>query len=217
MRIAIFGASGGVGQEVVMQALLQQHHVQALVRNAARAPVASSDLVVTIGDVLDAAIVDRVVRGADAVICALGARPADQLDTCSSGTSNIVEAMRRHGVKRLACVTGCMVGHPHALMKGWFYKLFRWLEFGRLKKMMQDRRQQEKFIMESALDWTIVRPPRLRDGPRTGRYAAGADLVIGMSATINRADVADCLLKAVCEGRYVGMALAVDSTQPATC
>ncbi len=52
-------------------------------------------------------------------------------------------------------------------------------------------------IRQSDLDWVIVRPATLTDGPKTGTYRAGIPLPMGLNAKIARADVADFMLKQV--------------------
>ncbi len=211
MKLAIFGVTGGVGREVLAQALGAHHEVRALARDPSKLGPEISSLVVKAGDVRDAAAVAEVIADTDAVICALGAKPSDATDTCSVGTANIIAGMKQHNVKRLAVVTGCMVGHPPELMQGWVYKLIRLLQIGPLKRMMIDRRAQEAVVIGSDLDWTIVRPPRLLDGPKTGNYQAATDLVIGTKAGIRRADVADFLLKAVTTSQFARQGVAVNS------
>jgi putative NADH-flavin reductase len=211
MKLAIFGVTGGVGREVLAQALGAHHEVRALARNPSKLGPEIPSLSMRAGDVRDAAAVADVIAGTDAVICALGAKPSDPTDTCSLGTTNIIAGMKLHNVKRLAVVTGCMVGHPPELMQGWVYKLIRLLEIGPMKRMMMDRRAQEAVVKSSDLDWTIVRPPRLLDGPKTGVYQIGADLVIGTKAGIRRADVAEILLKSVTTNQFVRQGVAVNS------
>ncbi|HET9921135.1 MAG TPA: NAD(P)H-binding protein, partial [Ktedonobacteraceae bacterium] len=63
--------------------------------------------------------------------------------------------------------------------------------------------RQEKIVRQSDLDWIIVRPARLTNGPGTGHYTSGDPLHIGMNAKITRADVADFLLKQVSDNTYV--------------
>jgi uncharacterized protein YbjT (DUF2867 family) len=51
---------------------------------------------------------------------------------------------------------------------------------------------QEKIVEESGLNWTLVRPPRLLDGPAMGRYRWGEP--VGLGAAIRRKDLAAFML-----------------------
>ncbi|WP_280301837.1 NAD(P)-dependent oxidoreductase [Nocardia abscessus] len=79
------------------------HTVTAYARNPAKIPGRWGERVrVVIGEMSDAAAIDRAVEGADAVVSALGPvmnRKATGLPLIE-GTRNILEAMKRHGVRR---------------------------------------------------------------------------------------------------------------------
>src|SRR4051812_15125462 len=99
MNLTIFGATGGVGREVVTQALDTGHHVTAYVRSPAKLTDTHPNLTVTGGELTDADAVRRAVRGADAVISALGPsldRKATGMPLVD-GTRTIVDAMRAEG------------------------------------------------------------------------------------------------------------------------
>jgi uncharacterized protein YbjT (DUF2867 family) len=61
----------------------------------------------------------------------------------------------------------------------------------------------ERLVQASAVDWTVVRPPALRDKPHTGRYRTGTDLKIRLTSAIPRADLADFLVRAATTPWYV--------------
>jgi putative NADH-flavin reductase len=209
MKLTIFGGSGGTGRALMAQALERGDTVTALVRSPAKLAMTHPRLQVLQGDVRNATQVDAAIVGSDAVVSALGAKPKDDADLCTVATQHMIAAMTRHGVRRLVCVTGCMVGHPPALMHGFIYTLLRWLEVGFLKRMMVDRRRQEALIKSSGLAWTIVRPPRLTDGPHTGAYRLAPDLTIGPGAKISRADVSDAILRVLADGSHTGEGVAI--------
>ncbi len=61
----------------------------------------------------------------------------------------------------------------------------------------------------SGLDWTIVRPTLLTNGPRTGQYRVGTNLEGVHDGRISRADCADCLLRAMVEGAWSRAAVVI--------
>jgi putative NADH-flavin reductase len=209
MNLTVFGGTGGTGRAVIVQALERGDAVTALLRTPLKLGLTHSRLRVIQGDVRDAVQVQAAIVGSDAVVSALGAKPKDDPNLCSLATEHIIAAMKAQGVRRLVCVTGCMVGHPPELMHGFIYTLLRWLEIGFLKRMIADRRRQEALIIGSGLLWTIIRPPRLTDDVRTGRYRMAPDLVIGPGAKISRADVADSILRVISDGSYEGASVAI--------
>ena len=77
-----------------------------------------------------------------------------------------------------------------------------------LKRIMQAKEEQERLIMASDTDWTIVRPGGLTDGPPTGTYKAGTEKSI-KAKQVSRADVADFVLKQLTDDRYVRQTPAV--------
>jgi putative NADH-flavin reductase len=110
MKVAVFGATRGVGRAVVDQALACGHAVTALARDPAKLAVAHPNLAVVHGDVLDPAAVAQVVGSADAVFVSLGSTSGNPDDVVSRGTQNVVAAMQAVGVRRLIVVTSLGVG-----------------------------------------------------------------------------------------------------------
>jgi putative NADH-flavin reductase len=111
MKLAIFGATGKTGKELVAQALDQGHEVTSLVRDPARLTVEDERLTLVVGNVLDPTCVAQAVQGQDAVICALGAGSDLKKSTVrTTGTINIIRAMQENNVKRLLVVSAMGVG-----------------------------------------------------------------------------------------------------------
>jgi putative NADH-flavin reductase len=197
MNIALFGATGGTGHQVLIQALERGHHVKALARDPSKLPAGQDRLTPIPGDILDQSAVDACVQGTDAVVCLLGtrsgAKPIEAL-----GTRTIVKAMQDQGVRRLIAVTSLGVGDSKDQIP-FFFKVL--MQLG-LKKIMAAKEEQERTIEESGLDWTIVRPGGLTDGPRTGNYVSGLDKAI-MARRVSRADVAEFVLRQLGDDRYL--------------
>lgn len=204
MRIVVFGATGGTGREVVKQALAAGYKVTAFVR---KRPVdtAMQDprLHIVVGDLGNSETVDRVIRGQDAVISALGSNQKGPITTCTDGIRAILAAMRRQGVRRLLAISA------HGAVESRDWSLYSLAVWAALPHKMRDKNEMEALIRASETDWTIVRPPALNDGAKTGRYRTGTDLNIKITSKISRADLADFLLKAAAEGTFIHAALKV--------
>lgn len=198
MKLAIFGATGGTGRQLVEQALAAGHTVTALVREPAKLAVTNPNLSVAPGNVLNPADVRQALAGTHAVLCSLGNTANNPDLAVSTGTQNIVQAMQQQGIRRLIVVSSLGVGDSKNQVP-FLFKLIMWTF---LRKAIQDKEEQEKIVRASNLDWTIVRPSGLTDGPATGNYRAGVDPTI-FSSRIARADVADFVLKQLTDTTFL--------------
>jgi putative NADH-flavin reductase len=197
MKLAVFGATGGTGRQIVEQALAGGHGVSALVRDKSKLPPAGDKLAVLEGNVLDRAAVDRTVEGADAVFVSLGNTANNPNMVVSEGTAVVAAAMQAAGVKRLIVISSLGVGDS----KDQVPLFFKAIIATALRGAFQDKEAQEKLVMASGLDWTIIRPGGLTDGPVTGAYRAGLDRTIGGS--VSRADVAAFALAQLASDEYL--------------
>jgi putative NADH-flavin reductase len=207
VNLLIVGATGGTGQQLVSQALERGHRVTALVRKEPSA-APRPGLVTVLGNVLNAASLDRAAQGQDAVLSALGHkqvfRPTRIL---SEGTRNLIGAMQRHGVRRFVCETALGISDAWWQM-GLYYTLF--VRPVILPLYFWDKTRQEAVIRASDLDWTIVRPGALTNGPKRGRYRQGPRVGHWLwTVRISRADVAAFMLDQLTESRYVRTAVGV--------
>jgi putative NADH-flavin reductase len=204
MKLLVFGATGGTGRQLVEQAIAQGHGVTAFVRKPAALDFAHPRLAIVQGDAMDAAAVERVVSGHDAVLSSLGA-PATRTGTVrSEGTRNIVRAMARAGIRRFVCQTSLGYGDSRQVLDRMPFYFKHIIVPLLLRKAFADHARQEEEIKQSSLDWIIVRPANLIDGPRTGVYRHGfaaSDTTI--AGRIARADVADFMLKQVADDTYL--------------
>jgi putative NADH-flavin reductase len=201
MRLIVFGSTGGTGRPLLEQALEQAHDVTAFARNPAKIDdIKHENLQVVRGDVLDPAAVESSVAEQEAVLCAIGAG-AGRTTLREVGTRSIIQAMERTGVRRLIVQSSLGVGDSRAnltfVTKYIIVDLF-------LRHAFADHERQEAVVRASSLDWTIVRPPYLTDGPRTGTYRHGFPAKrTRIQGKISRADVADFMLKQLTSDTYL--------------
>lgn len=193
MQLVIFGATGTVGRQVVQQALEQGYTVTAFARNLAKLDIQHPQLGFAQGDVMDASAVEAAIRGKDAVVCVLGAGKQLNSTIRSEGTRQIIQAMEKVGVRRLICQSTLGAGDSWSNLDFyWKYIMFGFI----LRQVFADHERQEALIINSNLDWTIVRPSAFTDGPRTGRYRHSfSSTDRNITLQISRADVADFILK----------------------
>ena len=204
MKLAIFGATGGVGRQVVEQALEAGHLVTAFARNPDKLEIQHPNLKFVRGDVMNPAAVEGVVRGQDAVVCTLGSGQKLTGTIRSRGTQHILRAMQQAGIRRFICQTTIGAGDSWGSLNFyWKYVMFGLI----LRNVLIDHERQEQNVRQSNLDWTIVRPGAFVEGDRTGQYRhgfPGSDRTSKLK--ISRADVADFILKQLRDRSYLHQA-----------
>jgi putative NADH-flavin reductase len=221
MKLTIFAATGGIGRQLLTQALAAGHDVTAVVRNPATLP---AEVRVVTADLATAgpAALEPAVAGADAVLSGLGPRSRADAGVASRGTLAIVEAMRATGVRRVVLVSAAPVatlaspGRPdpprHDPGDGLVTRhLLMPLLRSTLREVYADLALMEDAVRDSALDWTVVRPPRLTDRPLSGAYrtALGRNLRGGL--LVSRADVAHLMLATLDRPETIGQTIGIAS------
>jgi len=195
MELLVFGAGSRVGRRVCAYADSDGHSVTAFVREAARAPAGVS---VVEGDVTDADAVAAAVGGQDAVCSALGPGEGGDLAALEVGVENLLAAMESGGVPRLVAVAaaGILQATP-----------------GRLRLDLDDfpaglrpvaaaHRAVYDRLRPSALDWTLVCPPRMPDGPPTNHYRTAVDYLPDGGQSVSTGDVATFVYDAAVNGSH---------------
>ena len=206
MKLAVFGATGRTGRHLVEQALAAGHEVTAFVRDPSKLTdvglsAEHERLTVVQGDVQEAGRVGEAVQGADVVLSALGHTKTSAKDVQTVGTQNILQAMNERGIDRFISETGAGVADPRDGKRSLGAKLMGGLLKLLAPDVLEDAERHAEAVRASNRAWTIVRAPRLTDGPRTGDYQTGY-LNLGPGAKVSRADVADFMLKLALEGGY---------------
>ena len=193
MHILIVGATRGTGRQLLEQALMAGHTITALARNPQRLATQHQRLKIVKGDILDAESVALAMAGQNAVCCAIGVKsPWPGPTVFSEGTRNLLQAMKKTGVKRLICVTGIGAGDSRG-HGGFLYDSIV-LPF-LFKPVYADKDRQESLIKASDVEWTIVRPGFLTNGPLTKNYRMPTNMTGVTAGWISRADVAHFILK----------------------
>lgn len=203
MRIAVFGATGGTGQELLRQALALGHQVTALARRPQAVAVEDDGLRVVEGDVLRPEDVASVVAGADAVISALGIGMHRHATTVySAGTGNVIDAMKAADVARLLVVStsSLELPPPRRVAEYAVSKILHAI----LAAPYADMALMENAVRTSGLEWTLVRAARLTHGAPTGRYRTRVDEKLPGCWSISRADLAAYLLERITDDQTHG-------------
>lgn len=221
MKLTIIAATGGVGRQVLEQAVDEGHDVTAVVRNPGKLSRAVRTVTADMA-APDPAALEQAVAGTDAVLSCLGPHSNADAGIAARGMPPIVAAMQASGVRRMVAVSAAPAGtyatprRPspprHDPGDGFFMRhLLSHVANATLGKVFADLAQMEDVITASDLDWTIVRPPRMTDKPFTGSYrtATGRNLRGGL--TVPRADVAHFMLAVLGQPRTIGQVIGIAS------
>jgi putative NADH-flavin reductase len=202
MKVIVFGATGGIGRLLVSGALELGHAVTAFVRPGR--PFEPRDgLHIVEGDIFDPQSVGDAIDGHRAVFCALGARTLKKANILSRAIPLIINGMHFHMVDRIITVGAAGALYPAGKYQPRLYGLlFGVARSTLLRNPMADQRAQERLLAASDLDYTIVRPPFLTNGPPTGTYRVLPDALPSSSRRISRADVADFMLQQLTDPRF---------------
>ena len=199
MKVTVFGATGRTGRSVVDEALGAGHEGVAFARNPDAVETHHERLRVAKGDILDPAAVAAAVQGQDAVLFVLGETHTSKTTLISTGMGNVVRAMEEQGVRRLVSLGVIGAGDSRKECNFVFRKIILPLF---LKHVVEDHERAEAIVQQSNLEWTIVRAPRLADGPSTGSYRVSLNAgQVGQQ--IARADVAELMVKQLQDPQYV--------------
>jgi putative NADH-flavin reductase len=221
MKLTIIAATGGVGRELLQQALAAGHDVTAVVRNPGKLSrqvrTVTTDLTTP-----DPAALESAVAGADAVLSGLGPHSNSDAGIAAQGTRAIVAAMRATGAQRIVAVSAAPVstvptpGNPsppkHDPGDGFFMRhLFSHVASAMFGKVYADLAQMEDILTGSGLDWTVVRPPQLTDKPLTGIYRTANGQNIRGGWSVPRADVAQFMITVLGQPGAIHQAIGIAS------
>jgi len=223
MKLTIFAATGGIGRQILEQAVAAGHEVTAIVRNPKKLSEQVRQEVRTVTADLaapDLGALESAVAGADAVLSGLGPRSMSEAGITSQGTQAMVQAMKTTDVRRIVVVSAAPIGTVPSpgrpdppkhdpgdgfLMRNLLSPMIKTV----LRKHYADLALMEDILRDSSLDWTVVRPPRLTDKPltRTYRIAYGQNLRGGLS--ISRAEVAHLMLRVLEQAETIKQAIGI--------
>ncbi|MEO6869675.1 MAG: SDR family oxidoreductase [Ginsengibacter sp.] len=193
-QIIIFGATGGTGKLLAEQALQKGFGVTVIVRNTKLFYLQHQNLQIIKGDVFNASTFEKCMQGKDAVISCLGVGNSKKPTTVySEGISNIIASMKKNSVCRLICISAGAVDVPPKgnIMTKFFIKHLLQRIF---KNLYSDMLVMEKLVKATDLNYTIVRPPWLRNTKLTRKYRVAVSEHLHNPTKISRADLAHYLV-----------------------
>ncbi len=194
MKLVVMGATGGIGLEVLHQAIGRGHSVTAFVRSPERLKPFGDGITVIQGDLLNSAEVAQAIEGHDAILSAFGPRvpvAKDEAHDLQRFATALASAIRQTTVRRAVVVSTSLLFRDSIIPPTYLVgQLF-------FPTTIADASKMEEIIASSDFDWTLVRPTRLTDKPRTGKYRIREEHLPNFGFTISRADVADFMLDTI--------------------
>ncbi|MED4787976.1 SDR family oxidoreductase [Bacillus atrophaeus] len=188
MRIALFGATGRVGQAFLKEAgANKQYDIYALAREQKNVPHLPPERIST-GNARNRDDVQHVITGSDMVISCLG---TDGDDTLSVSMKHVIDIMEEENMKRLITVgtAGILKSRQHP-------QKFRFETNESKRKLTRAAEEHAKvftMLEASGLDWTTICPTYLPDGEATGVYRFEKDFLPEGGSKITVGDTAHFL------------------------
>jgi putative NADH-flavin reductase len=208
MKLLVLGATGGIGLEIVRQAVERTHKVTAFVRAPEGLKSIGGRFGVIQGDPLSSAELARAIEDHDAILSGFGPRvPITKTDATLLHRFGVAlsDAMKMVGMRRAVIVSTAFLFKdsiiPPTNLVGWLF----------FPDMVEDATEMESFFQKSGLDWTLVRPPRLTNRPRRGRYRVREGHLPGFGFTISRADVAAFMIKIAENRAFIGKVVGISN------
>jgi putative NADH-flavin reductase len=204
MKLVIFGATGFSGQVILKLALSKGLQVTVLVRNKSAITIQNENLTVIQGNVLDSNDVKKALEHQDAVIQCLGVggkgngKPTTFI---SDATKVIVEEMEKQQIKRLIAMSNVGAGNSLAFQPWFFTKIILPYFMKWLKVIIDDKNRMEPIIMNTELDWTIVRCPNIVDKTPKGNVHATLDGK-GLKLAVTLGDMAEFIMHQLTDNTY---------------
>lgn len=209
MSIAVFGASGRLGQAFIHQATEAEFALRLHYRAKPSEQVPQESTVV-VGSLNDPTAVREVLRGAEAAVVFLGHKKDARVPFCANATRVIIDTMKTLDQSRLLVVTGAMIGESQVGLSIGMRLLARGVRYMAAEGIMEDRDEQERLVRSSHLDgWTVIKPPRLTDGSRPVPVKAGPDRTVGLLSSISRTSLAEWIVQELKAPQYPQQAVYV--------
>lgn len=187
MKILVLGATGPTGRHVVDRALAAGDTVTVLARRPDALEV-PAEVTVIEGDATSPDDLTRAMTGQDAVVSALGRGKSIRADNLFTRAAHaVLQAADATGVRRLVWMSSFGVGDTYASANPVEKIMYSTL----LRDIYANKKDAEDALRASNLDWTLVYPSALTNGPARGKYHADDRVKMPFPARISRADVAE--------------------------
>jgi len=205
MKIALFGASGMIGQRVLHEAVQRGHIVTAVARDPSKITETHPNIRPVKADLLDPKVVATVVAGHDAVVSAFSPSGGQSMDSLVASARSLIAGLKQAGVKRLI-----VVGGAGSLAVAPGLKLIDAPAFPAAYKEVAKAHSQMLDVMRAEandLDWTNFSPAAIIEpGTRTGKFRLDTDNLVADAqgnSRISAEDYAVALVDELEKPKYI--------------
>lgn len=212
LTVAVFGAAGPTGKELVEQLLSRGYRVTAVTRRPDEFPLHAPGLTVAGADATNAAQVARALVGVDIVTSVLGTSFSRKpIHLYSDSARAILTGMAAHGVRRLIVTSSMAAADWRDPNTGWFERLvLERVLMGLGRTLYDDMRRMEAILRASDVEWTVMRPLGLASMAPPTTYAVARDHIAGRHTA--RRDLAAAISDQVDHREDLCAAVAVATT-----
>ncbi|XP_072352403.1 flavin reductase (NADPH)-like [Scyliorhinus torazame] len=217
MKLLVLGATGNTGQFLVRQALEQGHVVKAVVRTTSKLTIQHENLTVVKANIFSADSLVEHFNEQDVIMSCLGF-PISLFSEVTGYTESIkaiVLAMREAKVTRIIAMASWYTKPETSHQASW---TVRWFLIPLIRNILINMQEMENYLNNECQDlsWTTVRPPELRNAPKTdkelltheGYFVPDAD-GIPITNAVTRGDVARFMLSLLTDDPWIKKAVAM--------
>ena len=180
MDVLVAGGHGKIALRLLGLLAAGGHRARGLIRKPEQAAdLEAAGALPVLGDLEADADLAGFVQGADVVVFAAGAGPGSGPERKRTvdlgGAVKLVDAALAVGVRRYVMISSIGADRPQAASGG-------------MRPYLEAKAEADRYLMASGLEYTIIRPGSLTDGPGTGRVRVSTEL--GDRGDVPRDDVA---------------------------
>lgn len=208
LRILLLGATKGLGKEILKEALSLGFEINCLVRNTKKFPVEQNNIRVFEGDATSSIDLENAVQDSKIIISTLNvmrknlfpwSNITNDKNTISKSSKNIIEISKRKKIKHLISVSAWGVNESLDHIPIWFKLL---IKNSNLKYPYIDHGKSEKLLVNSNLNWTILRPSALVNFLNNHQVKESISLKNKPSLIISRKSLAKFIINIVDKKNY---------------
>jgi len=217
--IVVIGATAQCAPAIIDLGLKQGRKVTALARRPDAVTASHPNLKIVKGDVREPASLEAAMTGSEVVVSLVGPRvdprvEIQSIDLYSLGTTNIINAMRKKGNKRLIACSS--IGVRNEIKEKPKSDSINLMWMWNSRKLYADMREMEKIVRESKLEHVILRPGFMIEAPsQPERIKISIEelAIPGTGPIVSFADFALLTMNAVDGDKYLSKAVAIFSDQ----
>ena len=212
MKIAILGSTGFVGKVLLDKALKNGYQVKTLVRNPEKLGIYKDKLDFIQGDITQPEKIKLCFDGVEAVLSTVPPeRNAKEPEKYTEIMKGLITILESNNIKRFIHIGGAV--HGGGEKENWTFgrKMLRFFLNLFWKQGLIAKQLEWEALRNSNLDWTLVRPPRIRPGKSKGKIVADEKNLSTLEVYVD--DLVDFMLEQIESKEWIKKAPLVASVK----